>query len=96
MEGCIECCWWDQYLPVAALAVLTAALLADSAVLKAFDTMLDFVASAPATALDAIIVAAETAEAAVLSPPAAAELALESQLAAEGSVTPTLKSQSAL
>ena len=76
---------------MAALTVLPAPLLADSAVLMAFDTMLDFVASAPAPALDAIIVADETAEAAVLSPPAAAELAPESQLAAEGSVTPTLE-----
>lgn len=70
--------------------------MADPATFEALDTALDAVALPPAATLDAIIVAAETTEAAVLSPPAAALLAPAGQFAADGSVTWTLKSGSAI
>ena len=72
------------------MTVCAAADLAELAVFKAFETTLDFVDSAPATALDASTVAAETAEEAVLRPAATAEVAAPGQLAADGRVTWTL------
>ena len=91
-------------VPVAALATLSAALVAEAAVFDASDARLDAVALPPATALDAVakppattldaeLVIAETKEAAVLCAPAAAVLApeAEGQLAADGRFTETLK-----